>query len=660
MLPFIKENGRFLLRTFDCSAYNLQKYLACSWRSYHRCNDPRYIQNAYRRNTLRYYQVHSIRQFHNFRVGLNSGRAVGEDGRKTRKQAGKIRTGNSACKGKMKEDEKAAEKAAENAKDERAGKTESREKAESKRNNTGTSEKGIGEPDLSQGYERKTFKEFMISLFKKKKDDEDYSIGGLKEGLTAVDLRKALPPDPEVSEILRPASPNKSTISCTIFDEKGDVAAVQKKFSKTEFLSENKLFPRDLRKIDSSNVDVAPIIAVRTDCILINLLHIKALIKSNEVMIFDTSNPDYASKLSLFMYDLESKLKTKMVHVPITSGKNGTDETPLSSTVNCYSNNPNQPYEFRALECILINVMAILESGLQQQSKVCKSILLQLDQEIDRAKLRDLLIHSKSLTTFCQKALLIRNALDDLLDNDDDLEDMYLTENKARREMLKSYGITTNDRDNSNGSSGSGSGANSSKLAADSTKKKPLIISKDNEMDTGEIEMLLEAYYKQCDEIVQQAETLINDIKSTEEIVNIILDANRNSLMVYELKVSIYTLGFTVATLIPALYGMNLENFLENSKFAFGSVALFSSMAGLAMIVYSLRKLQMVRKMSTVSKRSMSKIDMRVKAKLKKRLLRSRGGSNYNSKLLHTKREKQDVVWKWLVEDKYQGKRPGS
>lgn len=128
----------------------------------------------------------------------------------------------------------------------------------------------------------------------------------------------------------------------------------------------------------------------------------------------------------------------------------------------------------------------------------------------------------------------------------------------------------------------------------------------------------------------------------------------------YELKVSIYTLGFTVATLIPALYGMNLENFLESSKFAFGSVALFSSMAGLAMIVYSLRKLQMVRKMSTVSKRSMSKIDMRVKAKLKKRLLRSRGGSSYNSKLLHTKREKQDVVWKWLVEDKYQGKRPGS
>ncbi len=659
MLRLIKAQECTLFRRFELDALFQVRHLAFSRSIYHSCNSSSYIRGTYRQSFHDYPQTCLVRRLHADRTCLNSKRGVDEENLQ------KIKTD---------ESEKISSKRDDEGKGNNAKKgTKATRKEDVVRNKP---EKDSGDydgetevPDLGQTYQRKTFKEFMISLFKKKQDDQDDGIEGLKEGMRAVDVSDALPPDPEVSQILRPTSPNKSTISCTIFDEKGDVSAVQKKFSKTEFLSENKLFPRDLRKIDSSNIDVAPIIAVRTDCILINLLHIKALIKSNEVMIFDTSNPDYASKLSLFMYDLESKLKTKLVHVPISAGKNGTDGSALSSTVNCYSNNPNQPYEFRALECILINVMAVLESGLQQQSRVCKSILLQLDQEIDRAKLRDLLIHSKSVTTFCQKALLIRNALDELLDNDDDLEDMYLTENKARREMLESYGITTRQRDISSNSgsnednvagSGSNSTNGSSKSAADATKKKPLIISKDNEVDTGEIEMLLEAYYKQCDEIVQQAETLINDIKSTEEIVNIILDANRNSLMVYELKVSIYTLGFTVATLIPALYGMNLENFLENSNVAFGSVVLLSSVAGLAMIVYSSRKLQMVRKMSTVSKRSMGKIDMRVKAKLRRRLLRSRNSANYNSKLLHAKREKQDVVWKWLVEDKHQGKRPGS
>ncbi|QPG74171.1 hypothetical protein FOA43_001495 [Brettanomyces nanus] len=410
--------------------------------------------------------------------------------------------------------------------------------------------------------------------------------------------------------------------------ELGNVAAVQKKFSKAEFLGENKLFPRDLRKIDSSNIDVAPIIAVREDCILINMLHIKALIKDNEVMIFDTSNPEYASKLSLFMYDLGSKLRTKVVH-----GNN------LENPAAFYASNPNQPYEFRALECILVNVMAVLEGELQHHSKVCTGILAQLDKEIDRAKLRDLLVHSKSLTTFYQKSLLIRNALDELLDNDDDLESLYLTENKHWMS-----GFTSKGQSHSNKASDTDG----------QSVKKPLIASEEQEVDTGEVEMLLEAYYKQCDEIVQQAETLINNIKSTEEIVNIILDANRNSLMVYELKISIYTLGFTVATLLPAFYGMNLKNYTEESTLAFVAVVALSCLAGMTIIVYAFRKLRLVQKMSTVSPIRMNKLDQRIKIKLK-RLMMNRNAATYNSKM-RAKKEQQDVVWRWLVGDKYRGK----
>lgn len=52
-----------------------------------------------------------------------------------------------------------------------------------------------------------------------------------------------------------------------------------------------------------------------------------------------------------------------------------------------------------------------------------------------------------------------------------------------------------------------------------------------------EVELLLEAYVKQVDGIVQEADQLVSNMRNTEEIVNIILDANRNSLMLLDLKV---------------------------------------------------------------------------------------------------------------------------
>ena len=64
--------------------------------------------------------------------------------------------------------------------------------------------------------------------------------------------------------------------------------------------------------------------------------------------------------------------------------------------------------------------------------------------------------------------------------------------------------------------------------------------SKGKERDVDEhdeVELLLEAYVKQVDGIVQEADQLASNMRNTEEVVNIILDANRNSLMLLDLKV---------------------------------------------------------------------------------------------------------------------------
>ena len=132
------------------------------------------------------------------------------------------------------------------------------------------------------------------------------------------------------------------------------------------------------------------------------------------------------------------------------------------------------PYEFRALEAVLVSVTTELEKEFEKISKPVIPVLRELEEDIDRDKLRHLLIYAKQLGTFEQKARLVRDAIDSLLNADDDLVCMYLTERVEGK---------TREED-----------------------------------DHTEVEMLLESYHKVCDEIFRASENLVNSIRNTEEM----------------------------------------------------------------------------------------------------------------------------------------------
>ncbi|MCJ1364568.1 hypothetical protein MMC16_003680 [Acarospora aff. strigata] len=322
---------------------------------------------------------------------------------------------------------------------------------------------------------------------------------------------------------------NELKLRCTEFDENGNVTLVNGEFKKSELIAKYGLLPRDLRKIDSS---LLPHILVRPSAILINLLHLRVLIKHNRVLVFDAYGSTDSYTQSVFMYDLEGKLRQK----------EGSRQA------------GGLPYEFRALEAVLISVTSGLEGEFEGVREPVVRVLRELEEDIDREKLRHLLIFSKKLGTFEQKARLVRDAIDDLLDADDDLAAMYLTE-RAR-------GITREDEDHT------------------------------------EVEMLLESYHKVCDEIVQVSGNLVSNIRNTEEIVKAILDANRNSLMLLDLKFSIGTLGIGSGAFIAALYGMNLKNFIEESDYGFVTVSAWSFIFAAIVCSYGLTKLRKLQRVS--------------------------------------------------------------
>ena len=347
-------------------------------------------------------------------------------------------------------------------------------------------------------------------------------------------------------------------LRCTEFDSNGNVTLVAGEFKKSELIAKYGLQPRDLRKIDSS---VLPHILVRSSAILINLLHLRVLIQSDRVLVFDAYGSTDSYTQSLFMYDLEGKLRQKA--------------DPRSTNASSYL-----PYEFRALEAVLISVTSGLEAEFTLVRDPVTHILRELEEDIDREKLRHLLIHSKKLGTFEQKARLVRDAIDDLLNADDDLADMYLTE---KRQATQPPSVTTDSLSSSNTTS----------TTPTSIPNQPPPRDPD---DHQEVEMLLESYHKICDEIVEISGNLISNIRNTEEVVKAILDANRNQLMLLEIKFSVGTLGLAGGTLIAGLYGMNLNNFIEETEWGFGGVTAICFALSGVICVYGMRKLRKVQK----------------------------------------------------------------
>ena len=113
-----------------------------------------------------------------------------------------------------------------------------------------------------------------------------------------------------------------------------------------------------------------------------------------------------------------------------------------------------------------------------------------------------------------------------------------------------------------------------------------------------EVELLLESYHKVADEIVQVSSNLVSAIRNTEEIVRAILDANRNSLMLLDLKFSIGTLGISGGMFIAALYGMNLKNYMEEHAFGFAGVGGLCTAVTAVAIVWAFRRLRKVQRLS--------------------------------------------------------------
>ncbi|KAA8495161.1 Mitochondrial inner membrane magnesium transporter mrs2 [Porphyridium purpureum] len=273
---------------------------------------------------------------------------------------------------------------------------------------------------------------------------------------------------------------------------------------------QNDLQARDIRQVDPA-FSAKPTLWVRHSAIVLNLEGVRALICHDKLFLFNPTSKRVTEAARI----IEHRLR----HVP------NMDDAFM-------------PFEFQALEGVLMATVMALEhefEGLEPQfKKMLKEDLS--GSRLTTMRLEQLRFGKNQLNQFLKKAHGFQTALGEVLEEDEDMSNMYLTE----------------------------------KYKAGLKPRNPL--------DHDEVEMLLESYLQVVDDIASRAELLDEAVDDMEELVGLHLDSLRNKLLILDLVLSILSMMITFGGMIAGFFGMNLEIppfFSDGSKYWFLAVVLF-------------------------------------------------------------------------------------
>ncbi|XP_076593552.1 magnesium transporter MRS2 homolog, mitochondrial [Chaetodon auriga] len=198
------------------------------------------------------------------------------------------------------------------------------------------------------------------------------------------------------------------------------------------------------------------------------------------------------------------------------------------------------PFEFRALEAILQHRVNNLHARLNDVEPVILDTLESLvDPKIlsaDRSKLHILLQNSKSLSELETDIKVFKDSLLKILDEDEIIEELCLTKWTDPRVFEESS------------------------LGIDHAE---------------EMELLLENYFMQAEELANKARELKGLIDDSESVVFINLDSHRNVMMRLNLQLTMGSFSLTLFGLIGVAFGMNLTSSFEEDPRIFWLVTGF-------------------------------------------------------------------------------------
>ncbi|XP_062168373.1 magnesium transporter MRS2-I-like [Alnus glutinosa] len=335
---------------------------------------------------------------------------------------------------------------------------------------------------------------------------------------------------------------------------------------------------RDLRILDPL-LSYPSAILGRDKAIVLNLEHIKAIITAEEVLLRDPMDENVIPVVE----ELQRRLPP--VNAICQGQSEGREYPGGQNDVEAGEEDDVSPFEFRALEVALEAICSFLAARTMELETAAYPALDELTSKISSRNLDRVRKLKSAMTRLTARVQKVRDELEQLLDDDDDMADLYL----SRKLTGASSPV-------------SGSGA-ANWLPASPTigskiskaSRASVATFRGDENDVEELEMILEAYFMQIDGTLNKLTTLREYIDDTEDYINIQLDNHRNQLIQLELFLSAGTVCLSLFSLVAGIFGVNIPYTWNNDhgymfKWVVIVTGLCSSFVFLLIVLYARHK----------------------------------------------------------------------
>ncbi|CAI0437791.1 unnamed protein product [Linum tenue] len=318
---------------------------------------------------------------------------------------------------------------------------------------------------------------------------------------------------------------------------------------------------RDLRLLDPLFVYPSTILG-REKAIVVNLEQIRCIITADEVLLLNSLD-NYVLQ---YVVELQRRLTTAAVGEYL-------------------------PFEFRALEVALEAACTFLDSQAAELEIEAYPLLDELTSKISTLNLERVRRLKSRLVALTRRVQKVRDEIEQLMDDDGDMAEMYLTEKKSRMESPFHEQGSMGFRSNDGGVSASAPVSPVSSppdsrrldkcLSIARSRHESMRSSESGTESIEELEMLLEAYFVVIDSTLNKLTSLKEYIDDTEDFINIQLDNVRNQLIQFELILTTATFVVAIFGVVAGIFGMNFAIPLFDNPGAFKWVLMITAVCGI-------------------------------------------------------------------------------
>ncbi|KAL5704080.1 Magnesium transporter MRS2-4 [Ranunculus cassubicifolius] len=319
--------------------------------------------------------------------------------------------------------------------------------------------------------------------------------------------------------------------------------------SKSAIIKRASIPARDLRILGPVFSQSSNILA-RERAMVVNLEFIKAIVTAEEVLLLDPLSQEVLP----FVDQLRQQLSHKS---PLRTH----DDGPVPEAADGLQS--ELPFEFQVLEIALEVVCTYLDVNVGELERDAYPVLDELARNVSTKNLELVRSLKSNLTRLLARVQKVRDEIEHLLDDNEDMAHLYLTRKWLQNQQFESLLGPTASNCTLNVAS------NLRRL--NSNMSASLITSNhSDDNDVEDLEMLLEAYFMQLDATRNKILSVREYIDDTEDYVNIQLDNQRNELIQLQLILTIASFAIAAETLLAGIFGMNIPCYLYQIHGIFG------------------------------------------------------------------------------------------